>query len=297
MRSSNRSRWAPYLFLLPFFAVFAVFVAYPLGHSMQLAFHQTYGPTSSEYVGLSNFRTLLRDADFWKAVRNTVIFTVGAIVTQVPAALGLAMLLNRPGVRGRAFWRLIFFAPSLVGLAFVAILASLVFLKNTGLLNVALHNLVGFDREFPWLERHVMAALIIAAFWMYVGFNMVYFLAALQNVERGLIEAATIDGANAWGRFRHVTLPSIWPVGTFIVLLSLIGSFQLFDLPYLLLKENGKPMGGPDNQGLTIVMYLYQHGFERGDLGYASAIGWLLALLLIGFAVVQLLVSRTGVRS
>jgi ABC-type sugar transport system permease subunit len=144
-----------------------------------------------------------------------------------------------------------------------------------------LHNWIGFDLEFPWMERHVMTGLIVAGVWMYVGFNMVYFLAALQNVDRSIEEAAIVDGAGPWQRFRHVTIPAIRPVAGFVVLLSIIGSFQLFELPFVLLNNTA----GPDNRGLTIVMYLYQTGFEIGDLGYASAIGWSLAILLMILAV------------
>jgi ABC-type sugar transport system permease subunit len=132
-----------------------------------------------------------------------------------------------------------------------------------------------------------MPALIIAALWMSVGFNMIYFLAALQNVSAECLEAAAIDGANAWQKFVHVILPDIAPVTGFVVLLSLIGSFQLFELPFILL--NGP---GPENRGLTVVMYLYEYGFEIGDLGYASAIGWTLALVLVGFTVLQRVLSR-----
>ena len=126
-----------------------------------------------------------------------------------------------------------------------------------------------------------MTGLIVAGMWMYVGFNMVYFLAALQNVDRSIEEAALVDGAGPWQRFRHVTVPAIRPVAGFVVLLSIIGSFQLFELPFVLLNNTA----GPDNRGLTVVMYLYQTGFEVGDLGYASAIGWSLAILLMILAV------------
>ena len=197
------------------------------------------------------------------------------------------MLLNRPDIKGRAIFRLIFFSPSLVGLVFVAAIFSLIFEKRTGLLNVALHQLIGFNLDFPWLQEHVMAAMVIAALWIYVGFNMVYFLAALQNVNPELVEAAMVDGAGWWRRFWHITVPAIRPVAAFVVLLSIIGSFQLFELPFILL--NGP---GPDNQGLTVVMYLFQVGFQQGDLGYASAIGWMLAVLLGLFAVGQQLIAR-----
>jgi len=287
---TRHCRWAPYFFIGPFLIIFLTFVAYPMVHSLALSTQQTYGPRSSRFVGLSNFTYLASDPLFWKAMRNTVIFAAGSLFIQLPCSLALALLLNSPRIRGRTVFRLIFFSPSLIGLTFVGVIFSLIFEKRTGLLNLLLHRAIGFDLEFPWLEEFVMPALIIAAFWMYVGFNMVYFLAALQNVRQDLVEAAIVDGANAWQRFRHVTVPAIRPVAAFIILLSMVGSFQLFELPWLLLNLGG----GPDNQGLTLVMYLYQIGFETGDLGYASTVGWVLALILGGLAAGQHYLARAG---
>lgn len=280
--------WVPYFFLLPFLGIFLVFIAYPMLLSATMAFQQNAGPGVSEPVGLKNFTWMVQDPAFWTAVKNTTIFALASVFIQLPAALGLALLLNSDKIKGRGIWRMIFFAPVLVGLPFVAVLASLIFEKNTGLLNITLHAVFGFDKEFPWLQEFVMPALIVASFWMYVGFNMIYFLAALQNVNKDLLEAAQVDGANAWHRFRNVTVPAIKPVAAFVILLSLIGSFQLFELPYLMLNESA----GPENRGLTLVMYLYQQGFDRGDLGYASAVGWVLAVALFGFAIVQSIISR-----
>jgi ABC-type sugar transport system permease subunit len=284
-----RQTRAGYLFLAPFLLVFGVFTLYPLANSVFLATRQTFGPGAAEPVGLENFRVLLRDPLFHKAVANTFVFTAGSVFIQLPVALALAMLLNRPGLRGRGFFRLVFFSPQLVGLVFAAMMAGVIFEKRTGLLNQALHAGFGFDLDFPWMQRFVMATLILTALWMYAGLNMVYFLAALQNVSRSLIEAAKIDGAGPVARFFAVTVPAIRPVAGFVVLLSIIGSLQLFELPYVLLTGPG-----PDNRGLTIVMYLYQTGFEMGDLGYASAIGWLLALLMVVFAIGQWLLTRGG---
>lgn len=275
--------WAPWLFLAPFLLTLAVFLAWPLAQSVLLSFQQTHGPRTSAWVGLDNFRFLLSDPLFWRAAGNTALFAAASVFLQLPLSLGLALLLNRPGLKGRAFYRLIFFAPSLVGLVFVGLLFSLMFEKRSGLINTLLHRAFpAFDPEFAWLQVHVMPALVVAALWLYVGFNMIYFLAALQNVPDELLEAASLDGAGPWDRFRHVVLPAILPVVSFVVLLSLLGSFQLFELPFILL---GGP--GPDNRGLTLVMYLYQTGFAAGDLGYASAIGWMLALLLGSFALVN----------
>lgn len=276
-------RWTPYFFLAPFLLLFVVFTAYPALKSLVLVFQQTYGPRTSQFIGFENFQFLFTDPRFWRALRNNCVFAVGSILVQLPLSFGLALLLNRPGLWGRTFFRLIFFSPSLVGIVFVAIMFSVIFEKRTGLLNVALHAMFGFDVDFPWLEKYVMAAMIIAALWMYVGYNMIYFLAALRSVNRDLVEAAKVDGASRWQRFWHVTLPAMRPVASFVVLLSLIASFQLFELPFVLF--NSSP--GPNNQGLTAVMYLYITGFEVGDLGYASTISWVLGLIMVAIVVLQ----------
>lgn len=281
--------WTPWLFLTPFLVVFTLFTLWPLTRSLTLSFQQTFGPGASRYVGLGNFQFLLQDPLFWKATRNTLIFTVASVALQVPLALGLALLLNRPGLRGRAFLRLVFFSPSLVGLVFVGMLFALVFEKRTGLLNTLLHTVVpAFDPDFGWLHSSILTSLVLAALWLYVGLNMVYFLAALQNVPADLIEAASIDGATAWQRFRHIVLPEIKPVAGLVVLLSIVGSFQLFELPWVLLDNSS----GPDNGGLTLVMYLYQTGFLTGDLGYASAIGWVITLVLATLALLHRRIMR-----
>lgn len=288
--SAKKLSAAPWVFIGPFLLAFGVFTVWPLLQSLVLAFQQTYGPGTTRWVGLRNFEYLVGDPLFWRAVANTATFTLGSLFIQLPLALGLALLLNRPGIRARSFFRLTFFAPSLVGLPFVAILFAPIFEKRTGLLNAGLHYLTAgaWSPEFAWTQNHVMSSLVLAALWMYAGFNMVYFLAALQNVSKDLIEAATIDGCNAWQRFWHVTLPEIRPVASFVVLLSVLGSFQMFELAFILLNNGA----GPDNRGLTVVMYLYQTGFLTGDLGYASAIGWVLALLLMGIALLQRRLTR-----
>jgi ABC-type sugar transport system permease subunit len=274
--------------MAPFLIIFCTFMIYPLVQSIVLAMQQTFGPKITVFVGLKNFRDLLGDRFFWIALRNTFVFAIASVAIQLPLSLGLAMVLNRPGLKGRALFRLIFFSPSLVGIVFVAMMFALMFHERDGLVNAVLRTLIPhFPPEFPWLQLYVMPALILAGLWMSVGFNMIYFLAALQSVSQETLEAADVDGANRWQKFRHVILPSIAPVAGFVTLFALIGSFQLFELPFILL--NGP---GPENRGLTVVMYLYQYGFETGDLGYASAIGWTLALILVGFAVLQRLANR-----
>ncbi len=286
------ARTAPYLFLAPFVLSFLIFGAYPIIRSVMLSFYITSGPEAQHFVGLDNYLHLLQDPDFWTAVRNTATFALGSVLLQLPLSLGLALLLNRADIRGRNVFRFIFFSPNLMGLVFSALLFMLILAPRFGLLNAALHALFGLPSTTRWLSTPslVMPALIMVALWLYTGFNMVYFLAALQAVDGELYEAATIDGAGRWAQFWHVTLPGIRPVLIFVVVLSTIGSFQLFELAFLLLGNSS----GPDQAGLTIVMYLYQNGFLGGDLGYAAAIGWTLALMVLLLALVQLRITGTG---
>ncbi len=301
-----RTSPAPYVLIAPFLVLFAVFTLVPLLQAVPLATHHTFGPSASQYVGLEKFSQALHDPRFWKAMRNTLVFTCGSVFIQLPIALGLAMLLNKPGIIGRGFFRLLFFSPQLVGLVFVAVLASVMFQKQKGLVNSLLANGADWLRGLPflhgeawlpsrsvllgipWLETLALPTLIITALWMYAGFNMVYFLAALQNVPRELEEAAMIDGAGPWKRFTNVVLPSIRPVGIFVVLLSVIGSIQVFELAYIMLREGV----GVQDKGLTLVTYLFKSGFEVGDLGYATAIGWVIAVMLAAAATTQRVLQR-----
>lgn len=286
--------YAPYLFISPFLILFLVFGLYPLVKSLLLSFYITNGPKSQVFVGLANFRFLLQDKDFHIAVKNTLIFACCSVFLQLPMSLGLALLLNSSFVKARNFFRLAFFSPNLVGQVFVAVLFSVIFIPQFGLLNRVLHTILGIALDTKWLAnpRLVMPALVLTSLWMYVGFNMVYFLAALQNVDRDLYDAAQVDGAGMFRRFWHITLPGIWPVAVFVIVLSTIGSFQLFELPFVMLGNTG----GPENAGLTIVMYLYNNGFITGDLGYASAIGWTLALGVLIISLIQLRFTGTWKR-
>jgi ABC-type sugar transport system permease subunit len=287
-----RTRSAPYLFLLPYSLVTAVFFVYPLVYAMVLAFYQTDGPARKQYVGLANFNFVLTDPDFHRALRNTLVFTACSLLLQLPMSLMLAMLLNARGDRMRGIFRLVIFAPNLVGQVFVGILFGMLFTPRFGLFNKLLHATIGWGLEKQWLSdaQLVMPAIVIASMWLYVGFNMIYFLAALQNVDQNLIDAAKIDGAGPWQTFLNVTVPAIAPVATFVVVTSTIGSLQLFELPYTLLQNNNSGFG-PDNSGLTIVGYLYQYAREAGDLGTAAAVGWVLTCMIFIVSLVQIRLS------
>lgn len=283
-------RIAPYLFVAPFVILFLTFGLWPLVKSLQLAFYATNGPKSNVFVGANNFRFLFADRDFHTAVWNTAVYAFWSVFLQLPLALGLALLLNKRWLKGRDFLRLAFFSPNLLGQVFVGVLFSVLFTPKFGLINVALHALdPAFAIDTAWLSKpdYVMPALVLTSLWMYVGFNMIYFLAALQAVDKDLYEAAQVDGANGWQQFWAVTLPGIRPVAIFVLVTATIGSFQLFELPYIMLGNSG----GPDNAGLTIVSYLYMNGFMVGDLGYASAVGWTLALGLLLLSLFQMRIT------
>jgi ABC-type sugar transport system permease subunit len=291
-----RGRAAPYFFLAPYVILNLVFFLYPLIYASVLAFYETDGPRSRAFVGWGNFSFVIKDPDFHTALWNTTIFAVFSICLQLPLSLGLAMLLNAKNDRLKGIFRLAIFAPNLVGQVFVGIIFSVLFAPHYGLLNVALHALVGWGLEEQWLgnPQLVMPAIIIAAMWMYVGFNMIYFLAALQNVDQSLIEAARIDGAGPAGIFWNVTVPAIAPVATFVVVTSTIGSYQLFELPFNLLQNNGGGYG-PSNSGLTVVGYLYQNAFTNGDLGTGAVVGWLLTAIILVISLIQIrIISSVG---
>lgn len=282
---------APYLFLAPYLIVMLVFTIYPLSNAGVLAFQQTNGPASRAFVGLDNFRFLLSDPTFYRALWNTTIFAACSVLIQLPLSMGLAVLLNQGTGWARGLIRLVLFSPNLVGQIFVGVLFSVLFTARYGLVNRVLQALFGWGLEKQWLQDPalVMPAIVITALWLYVGFNMIYFLAALQSVDESLEEAARVDGASRWQVFWHVTLPSMRHVVVFVVVTSLIGSYQLFELPLALLSSsNGR---GPDDAGLTVITYLYDVAFVTGDLGLGSAVGWVLASIIFGLSMLQMRVS------
>ena len=288
----NRERWwrfqqrfAPYLFVAPFVVLFAAFMLYPLARSIILSFYKAAGPRELRFVGFDNYRYLLIDKVFWAAVFNTTYFAVLFLMFQIPMSLTLAVLLNSKRLRCRNVFRFAFFSPHLVGAVFVAVIFQMLLAQRHGLVNKFIATVVPpVGTEINWFGKPELAmpAVVIAALWISLGYAMIYFLAALQAVDRELYEAAEVDGAGKWSQFWHVTLPGIRPVLVFLLLVGTVGAFQLFELPYVLFFNQWT------NFSVTIVTYLFQMGFESGDIGYASAIGWMLVLIIAVVSLVQL---------
>lgn len=287
-----RRRWrgaspraTPYLFLLPVIVLFLAFKVYPYAYAFWLSLTKiTRGQTN--FVGADNYMRLLQDPIFYKALGNTVLI----LVIQVPIMLGLAIALavafSSALLKWRAIWRAAYFVPIVMGLVAYGILFSTLLNNHYGLVNFALES-VGLPR-IPWLADPFWAkiSIIIALTWHYTGNSAVIYLAQLQSIPGELYEAAEIDGASAWQRFWHITLPGLRPAITLTVVLSTIGTLQLFDEPYVLTN------GGPNNATLTIGMYLYQNGFKYFDFGYASAIGYVLTGIIGILALIQFRLLR-----
>lgn len=283
----------PYVLLSPFIILFLVFGLFPLLFSLYLAF-QSWDPTGGlhamEYVGWSNFTFALHDDWFWKSLKNTVWMALAAGIPQHLVAIPLACFIHtsfkrlRNGVAGA------YFMPYITSSVAIAILFGAFFSTDYGLINLGIKML----RELPLIGRLMPAdsidwlnypdaikpAISMIVFWRYVGFNLVLYLAALQTIPPDLYEAARMDGAGRWQQFRYITLPSLKPMIFFGVTLSVIGGLQLFEEPMVLLVGG---RGGPDQAGMTTAMYLYRMAFDFNDFGAASAMSWLM-LILVGAA-------------
>ena len=274
-------RWAPYVFISPFLVLFAVFGVFPLLFSLYLAF-QSWEPTSGldsmEYVGLANFAFALGDEWFWKSLKNTAWLALAAGVPQHLVAIPLAVFIHtsfkrlRDGVVGA------YFLPYITSTVAIAIMFSSLFSKDFGLINAALQSAFGLE-PVDWLGRpeNIKPAIAFIVFWRYLGFNLVLYLAALQTIPKDLYEAATMDGAGRLQQFFHITLPSLKPMIFFGVTLSIIGGLQLFEEPFIL--TGGR--GGSDQSGMTTAIYLYRMAFDFNDFGAASAMSWLLFLVVV----------------
>ena len=277
-----RRQLAPYVFISPFYILYAAFMLFPLVSSMWTSFHFQRTLETNVFVGLFNYRILLYDPQFWQALFNTFYFTFGVLCVQLPVALGMALIVNARFLRGRNFFRLCFFSPTLVAGVFVAIIFRQIYHPDYGIFNML------FGIDIAWLEEQllIMPSIIMTSVWQSAGFNMLYFLAGLQGIRRELYEAADVDGANRWQCFIDVTLPGLRPILIFVVIMSIINSLQLFDVPFVLLDGEG-----PGGHGRTIVMYLYQK-FETSELGLACATGWTLAVLIFAVTMAQLRLMR-----
>jgi ABC-type sugar transport system permease subunit len=281
-------RLAPYVFISPFYILFAVFLLVPILAGFYLSFTEWAGFGTPEVVGLVNYRRLFGDAQFYLSLWNTLFFVLVSMLIVVPLALLIAQALNARGLRARDMFRIVYFTPIVLSPIVIVLIFQLFFDKNFGLLNAIFKAVFGFGGidwlGSPWWARISVSILIV---WRWTGYLMIFFLAGLQAVPRELHEAAEIDGARPVQRFFNITLPSLRPVTAFVVVTSLVGSAQIFEEPYLLTS------GGPNFATLTIGIFIYRAAFQRQELGYAAAAG--VVLFAIVFIIGQLANRLLGV--
>ncbi len=278
----NQRKLAPYIFISPFYILFVVFFLGPILFAFVLSFFKWNGVGRMEFIGTTNFVRITEHARLLEAMRNSLFYIVVSLFINFGMALPLALILNSSLIRGRDAFRTLFFMPAVTSVIAISIVFLVVFNQQRGLLNQLLE-MMGLA-PVRWLESTQYArwsvSMLIA--WEYVGFNSVYFLAALQTIPRELIEAATIDGAGRWQTFWRVILPLLRPVMLFVGVTTIIGGAQIFNEPYMLTR------GGPQNSTATVAIWLYNEGIANLKFGYASAIGVVMFAAIFALSMLQL---------
>ena len=288
-------QWEAYLFLLPSFFGFLIFVAIPVVASLALSFYDWNLLSPPEFVGFENYSQLLtNDRVFRKVLFNTFYFIVTIVPLQLGFGLLLAVALNQ-GLRGLEIYRLIYFMPVVTTIVAAALVFQWFFNRDFGILAAAIWEFgatTGLPIQPPdWLNDPDWAkpAVVILTLWKNSGFTMVIYLAALQGVPAELYDAAKVDGASGWQRFRFVTFPMVSPTTFFLMVIQMIGAFQLFSEAFVMTQ------GGPAQATLTIVYYIYQMAFEFQRMGRGAAVAWVLFIFIFIFTLVQTRLQRRWV--
>jgi len=285
LTEKTREAIAGYVCILPWLLGFLLFTAGPMVYSLFLSLYKANFLTESVFVGLENYRHLLFEYGLWgTALRNTAFYAFVSVPLNVVLAMMLAILLNQ-NVRGLAVWRTIFYMPSVVQGVAVSLLWIWLFHPQYGPISGVLRA-IGIRNPplWIWSEEWAMPALIIMSTWG-IGGSMIIFLAGLQGVPQSLYDAASIDGADVLQRFRHITLPMMTPTVFFSLVMGLIGAWQMFTQSFVMTE------GGPNNATLTAVMLIYRKAFQEFYMGYASAMAWVLFVIILSFT---LLVFRSS---
>lgn len=278
-----REAIAGYSFMAPTIIVMGIFVILPITYALFLAFNKVriLGDFSYRFIGFKNFIRMASDERVWIALKNTAEYVSIVVPIQTILALVLALILNSP-IKGKNFFRIIFFLPTVTSSAVLTLIFMWIYNSN-GLLN----NLLAFFHlpTYNWLGDPSVAlkSIMLMNIWSTAPFYMVIYLAALQDIPESLYEAATLDGANPFDQFVSITLPLLKPVTFFIVVMGVIGTFQLFDQSYIFSAGSG----GPNNSTLTVVLLIYQYAFKSLDMGYAAALALMLACVIMLVTLIQ----------
>ena len=278
-----------FLFLSPTLVIFSAFILFPVFFSFYLSF-QKWNMFSGDatFVGLDNYARMFQSAEFWQVLKNTAIYSIGTIPINMALSLWVAYLLNKK-LAGKKFLRTAFFAPVIISPVAAALIWRWMYDPNFGLVNFFVE-MLGFN-PVNWLNEPTAAmfALIIMSVWKTFGINMVLFSAGLQGIPDSYYEAAELDGAGKFAKFWHITIPMLAPTTFFIMIMSMISSFQVFDLVYVLTS------GGPLGSTKVLVFYVYEYAFKFFEMGYASAISYFLFALLFLLTLFQVKFMKSKV--
>ncbi len=283
----NEQKWS-FLFIAPAVLLFVIFVLGPLVASLYWSFTEYNGITAPKWVGLANYKNIFfNDPRFWTSIRNTVFYTVGIIPAGVILSLLLAMAIDQR-IRFKNFFMVIYFIPSVTSVIALSVIWKWLFAgEKYGLINYFLIS-IGL-KPIDWLMSPIwtLPAIIIMSIWAGIGYNMILFLAGLQTIPTSVYEAADIDGANTWEKFCNITLPLLKPTMVFVVIMGFIASFQVFERIYIM-TESEFGIGGVLDSALTVVAYLYDMGFRKLQMGYASALGYIIFMVIFVITLINL---------
>lgn len=289
-RRSGR-RWvkfAPYLFISPFYLLFLAFGLLPIVFSLAVSLFNWQGVAQAQFTGLTNYRVLLQDPDFLTALGNTVIVWLGSTVPMIFLALAFAAILNAQRLRLRGFFRTVYFLPVVTSLVVTGLIFSVLFDTSYGFVNDILRAAhlgpIAFLSDPNWMKP----TLIMALLWRWTGNDMVIMLAGLQSIPGDIYEAAKVDGATGVQSFWRITVPLMRPIILFDFIISTIGAFNLFEEPYVLFGGSAGNIGGTENAGLVTGTLIYQNSFVYFNFGYGAAIAWVVALIIFALSMVQL---------
>lgn len=276
---------APYVFVLPFIFIFLIFWSYPLANSFIMSFQDRMLGQDPKWIGEANYSKLFTDKVFLTAIKNSVVYMLGTLVLLIPFPMLFAVMINSKLMMGREFFKSSFFLPALTSVAVAGTIFRLTFGEMEGSLMNSFLGLFGVEpikylKDGEWS----MAALLILACWRWTGVNMLYYLSGLKSIDNEYYEAASIDGASAWQKFKNITMPLLKPTTIYVTTISVYAGLAMFTESLMMFNGNNSPK----NIGLTIVGYLYRQGIEKNKLGYAAAVGIVLLVIAMVINLTQL---------
>lgn len=287
MHTKKRQRWA-YLYITPFLISFLLFGIYPIFYSLFISFHE-YNPLTLKMtpVGLSNYARLIESEFFFESIINTLQIWLFSIIPQLTIAIVLSLILNEKFVKGKSLLRSIYYFPNLITPITIGMLFTLLFGYPGGIINLMFRSLGFFPNSIDFANTPILAKMVggIAICWQNFGYNIIFITAGLHSISQDVYEAAQVDGANAWQRTMKITMPLLRPIMLYIMITSIIGGLQIFDIPKMLFKE------GAANATRTMTLYMYEAAFERWQFGFGAAAAYGIAIIIGFFSLLAILIT------